>query len=126
MGAHLAQHRVRGRPARAPHREGHGAGEEVTRAAELAELEADAAFVYQTLQPTPQYAWPLLAARAGCEVVVKHENHQPLGSFKARGGLTYVRELLARKPGVKGIVTATRGNHGQAIPFAARRFGIEA
>jgi threonine dehydratase len=98
----------------------------VTREAARAELEADAAFVYRTLPPTPQIAWPLLARRAGCAVVVKHENHGPLGSFKARGGLTYVRELVARHPEVRGVVAATRGNHGQSVPFAARRAGLEA
>ncbi|HTO07004.1 MAG TPA: threonine dehydratase [Myxococcota bacterium] len=98
----------------------------MTRSALLAELEADAAFVYRTLSPTPQIAWPLLAGRAGCEVWVKHENHGPLGSFKARGGLTYVRELCASRPAVRGVVSATRGNHGQSVPFAARRAGLEA
>jgi threonine dehydratase len=98
----------------------------VTRAEALAELEADAAFVHQTLPPTPQIAWPLVAARVGCEVWLKHENHQPLGAFKVRGGLTYLRELRARQPEVRGVVTATRGNHGQSIPFAARRAGIAA
>jgi len=98
----------------------------VTRAAALAELEADAAFVHESLLPTPQIAWPLLARRAGCEVWLKHENHLPIGSFKLRGGLTYVRELRASEPGVRGVVAATRGNHGQSVPFAARRFGIDA
>jgi len=90
----------------------------------LAELEADAAFVHATLPPTPQIAWPLLARRAGAEVWVKHENHLPAGSFKPRGGLVYFRELLAREPKVRGVVAATRGNHGQSVPFAARRFGL--
>ena len=98
----------------------------MTRAAALAELEADAAFVHETLPPTPQIAWPLLAARTGCEVWLKHENHQPIGSFKARGALTYLRELRAREPQVRGVVAATRGNHGQAVPWSARRFGIPA
>jgi len=98
----------------------------VTRAAALAELEADAAFVHETLAPTLQIAWPLLAQRAGCEVWLKHENHGPIGSFKLRGGLTYFRELCAREPEVRGVVTASRGNHGQSIPWAARRSGIPA
>jgi threonine dehydratase len=96
----------------------------VTRSPALDELEADAAFVHETLAPTPQIAWPLLAQRAGCEVWLKHENHQPIGSFKARGALTYFRELRARGPAVRGVVAATRGNHGQSVPWAARRFGI--
>jgi threonine dehydratase len=90
----------------------------------LAELEADAAFVHEVLPPTPQIAWPLLARRVGAEVWVKHENHLPAGSFKPRGGLTYFRELRAREPGVRGVIAATRGNHGQSVPFAARRFGL--
>jgi threonine dehydratase len=98
----------------------------VTRAAALAELEADAAFVHETLPPTPQIAWPLLAARAGCEVWLKHENHQPIGSFKARGALTYFRELRSRGSQPRGVIAATRGNHGQAVPWAARRFGTPA
>ena len=97
----------------------------MTRSA-LAELEADAAFVHETVLPTPQLAWPLLARRAGCEVWVKHENHTALGSFKVRGGLTYVRELRAHHPEVRGVIAATRGNHGQSVPFAARRAGLEA
>ena len=98
----------------------------MTRSALLAELEADAAFVYETLAPTPQIAWPLAARRVGCEVWIKHENHLPLGSFKPRGGLTYMRELRARHPDVRGVITASRGNHGQSVPFAAARAGLEA
>ena len=58
--------------------------------ATLEELDAAAAIVRRTLQPTPQYAWPKLAARAGCPVRVKHENHTPTGAFKVRGGLVYL------------------------------------
>ncbi|MGV8920818.1 MAG: threonine dehydratase [Pseudomonas sp.] len=82
----------------------------------------------QTIRPlipaTPQYAWPRLAERLGCEVWVKHENHAPTGAFKVRGGLTYVQELLKRKPDVAGLVTATRGNHGQSLATAARGVGL--
>jgi threonine dehydratase len=96
----------------------------VTRSAALGELEADAAFVRETLLPTPQIHWPLLAERCGADVVAKHENHSPIGSFKLRGGLVYLRELRARGPRVAGAITATRGNHGQSVAFAARRFGL--
>ena len=72
------------------------------------------------MPPTPQYAWPLLAARAGCEVWVKHENHTPTGAFKVRGGLVY----CDRRRDAKGLISATRGNHGQSIAYAARRAGI--
>ncbi len=80
--------------------------------------------VLTALRPTPAISWPLLAARLGAEVVVKHENHQPIGAFKVRGGLTYVEALLRRHRGVKGLVSATRGNHGQSLAFAGRRFGL--
>jgi len=87
------------------------------------ELEAAVQTVRRAVPPTPQYRWPLLAERYGCEVWVKHENHTPTGAFKVRGGLTYLEELAAG--GLPpGLVTATRGNHGQSIPFAAARYGV--
>ena len=73
--------------------------------------------------PTPQYRLPLLTERYGCEVWVKHENHTPTGAFKVRGGLTYLAQL-ADEGLPPGLVTATRGNHGQSIPFAAARYGV--
>jgi threonine dehydratase len=76
------------------------------------------------MPPTPQYAWPLLARRLGAEVWVKHENHTPTGAFKVRGGLVYLDGLVRREPGCPGIVSATRGNHGQSLAFAARRYGV--
>lgn len=86
---------------------------------------ADATATVRTLvPPTPAYAWPLLARHAGCEVVVKHENHTPTGSFKARGGLVYVDSLRRSGHLPKGIVTATRGNHGQSVALGARRLGL--
>src|SRR5688500_17077510 len=89
----------------------------------LASLESAAALVYESMPPTPQYRWPLLESRVGTEVWVKHENHAPTGAFKVRGGLVYFDDLCRTgKP--PGVVTATRGNHGQAVGFAARRFGI--
>lgn len=92
----------------------------------LAELDAAARIVYAAMPPTPQYAWPLLARRTGCEVWVKHENHTPIGAFKVRGGLTYMDRLKRERPQVKGVVSATRGNHGQSIAFAAARAGVHA
>jgi threonine dehydratase len=92
----------------------------------LSEIEGAAAIVYTAMPPTPQYAWPLLASRTGCEVWVKHENHTPIGAFKVRGGLVYLDRLKKREPGVKGVISATRGNHGQSIALAARRAGIAA
>jgi threonine dehydratase len=80
--------------------------------------------VHAVMPATPQYAWPLLAETLGCEVWVKHENHTPTGAFKVRGGLVFLAELAARGDLPSGFVTATRGNHGQSIPFAARRHGV--
>ena len=79
--------------------------------------------VLTALRPTSAISWPLLAARLGAEVVVKHENHHPTGAFKVRGGLTYVEALMRREPLAKGLVSATRGNHGQSLAYAGRRFG---
>jgi threonine dehydratase len=92
----------------------------------LSELEQTAKLVHETIAPTPAIAWPLLAERCGCEVVVKHENHLPTGAFKLRGGLAYGRELAAREPGVHTLVAATRGNHGQSVACAARAAGLGA
>ena len=89
----------------------------------LDELAAAAAIVRRLVPPTPAYAWPLLKARIGAEVVVKHENHTPTGSFKARGGLVYVEALCRGGAKPKGLVTATPGNHGQSIALAPPRNG---
>jgi threonine dehydratase len=76
------------------------------------------------MPPTPQFAWPLLAMRFGCTVVVKHENHTPIGAFKVRGGLVYLDRLRRERPHVCGIISATRGNHGQSLALAASHFGL--
>jgi threonine dehydratase len=82
------------------------------------------AVVYRSMSPTPQYAWPLLSEAIGAEVWVKHENATPTGAFKVRGGLVYVDRLVRERPHVPGIVSATRGNHGQSLAFAGRRHGV--
>lgn len=92
----------------------------------LADIEDAAALVHQTMAPTPQICWPLLAARCGAEVWVKHENHTPTGAFKIRGGLTYMADLKAHEPGIRGVIAATRGNHGQSIALAAQKNGLAA
>ena len=92
----------------------------------LAELESAAKTVYKAMPPTPQRSWPLINKRAGTEVWVKHENHTPIGAFKVRGGLVYADWLRREHPDVKGIISATRGNHGQSLAFAARQFGLKA
>ncbi|MBI3673475.1 MAG: threonine dehydratase [Rhizobiales bacterium] len=88
-----------------------------------AELEKAQRIVYAAMPPTPQYVWPLIAAAAGCEVWVKHENHTPIGAFKVRGGIFHM-QMRAERGETGGVITATRGNHGQSIPFGARRVGI--
>lgn len=92
----------------------------------LNEIETAAALVHAAMPPTAQYAWPLLAKRAGCEAWVKHENHTPTGAFKVRGGLVYMDRVKRGTPQPKGVVSATRGNHGQSIALAAARNGIAA
>lgn len=90
------------------------------------DLREAADLVYTQMQPTPQYAWPLLAARLGCEVWVKHENHTPTGAFKARGAITFMDWLVRTHPDVPGICTATRGNHGQGQARSAVAAGLTA
>ena len=87
------------------------------------ELEAAQRIVYAAMPPTPQFAWPLLKETVGADVWVKHENHTPTGAFKVRGGLVHMK-LRKDRGQVNGVITATRGNHGQSIPFAAKRVGI--
>jgi threonine dehydratase len=89
-------------------------------------LEAAARIVHAVIPPTPQYCWPLLCERIGAEVWVKHENHTPVGAFKIRGGLVYFDHLAKSTHKPKGVITATRGNHGQSVGFAARRYGVSA
>lgn len=90
------------------------------------EVEAARRTVYQVMPPTPQYAWPMLQARLGMKVWVKHENHAPTGAFKVRGGLTYFAALSRHLPAESGVVSATRGNHGQSVALAAGNYGIKA
>ncbi|MFM9424310.1 threonine dehydratase [Variovorax sp. GrIS 2.14] len=90
------------------------------------EIEAAQRTVYAAMPPTPQYAWPLLSTRLGATVWVKHENHTPVGAFKIRGGLTYFEMLARQQPTVRHVISATRGNHGQSVGFAARRHGLAA
>ena len=89
------------------------------------EFEAAQRIVYAAMPPTPQYAWPLLRHSVGAEVWVKHENHTPTGAFKVRGGLVHM-QMRKDRGETNGVITATRGNHGQSIPFAAKRVGIAA
>src|SRR6476659_4245497 len=93
---------------------------------DLAELERAHEIVGQAVLPTPAHAWPLLTERLGTSVVVKHENHTPTSAFKVRGGLVYLDRLKRERPNVPGIISATRGNHGQSLAFAASRHGVPA
>jgi threonine dehydratase len=90
------------------------------------EIRAAHELVYSVMQPTPQIVWPLLCERLGTEVWVKHENHTPTGAFKARTAVVYAAELFRGSSGITGLVTATRGNHGQSVALASRRFDVPA
>lgn len=90
------------------------------------EIQAAQQLVYAVMPPTPQIVWPLLCERLGAEVWVKHENHTPIGAFKARTAIVYAAELFRRSNNIKGLVTATRGNHGQSVALAAKRFKVPA
>lgn len=90
------------------------------------EVRAARQTVHAVMPATPQYAWPMLRQRLGMTVWVKHENHTPVGAFKVRGGLTYFAGLAARAGGGGGVISATRGNHGQSVAFAARKHGLPA
>ena len=88
------------------------------------DMEDARARVHAVFPGTPQYRWPLLAERIGTEIWVKHENHTPTGAFKVRGGLIHLERLAREKLAPNGIVSATRGNHGQSLAYAGRRFSV--
>jgi threonine dehydratase len=92
----------------------------------LAEIEQAQRVVYARMPATPQYTWPLVNQRLGTEAWLKHENHSPVGAFKLRGALVYMDWLKRSQPGLKGVVAATRGNHGQGVGMAARLHGLKA
>ena len=88
------------------------------------DLEKAARLVHSVMPPTPQLSWPLLNQRAGCEVWVKHENHTATGAFKIRGGIVMLDALKRANPKLPGVVSATRGNHGQSLAWSGRRHGV--
>lgn len=88
------------------------------------EIERAGTVVREAMVPTAAHSWPLLAKRLSADVVVKHENHTPTGAFKVRGGLTYLDRFRREQPRAKGVISATRGNHGQSLAFGGRRFGV--
>ena len=91
---------------------------------DLNQLERALDVVRAAMPPTPAHAWPLLSQRLGADVIVKHENHTPIGAFKVRGGLVYVDRLKRERPDTPGLISATRGNHGQSLAFAGNRHGL--
>jgi threonine dehydratase len=91
-----------------------------------AEIDSARDIVRRHVAPTPTHRWPLLDARLGAEVFVKHENHTALGAFKLRGGAVYMHELVRREPAVRAVISATRGNHGQSVARAAAAHGLAA
>jgi threonine dehydratase len=105
---------------------GKTSGEQLMHRLTRDDIEQAAQRVYQVMPATAQYAWPLLAERLGCTVWVKHENHTPTGAFKVRGGITFMHWLKREHPDVQGIVSATRGNHGQSLALAAAAVGLRA
>jgi threonine dehydratase len=88
---------------------------------DLQQLEQAQEIVAAAMPPTAAHAWPLLSQRLGASVIVKHENHTPIGAFKVRGGLVYLDRLKRERPDTTGIISATRGNHGQSLAYAASR-----
>nr|WP_295784980.1 threonine dehydratase [Rhodoferax sp.] len=90
----------------------------------LQDIEDSAQVVYRAFAATPQYAWPLLTQKLGTTCWLKHENHTPVGAFKIRGGLTYFDQLARSKALPSEVISATRGNHGQSIGWAARDHGV--
>src|SRR5882724_166037 len=91
---------------------------------DLQQLEHAQDIVGAAMPPTPAHLWPLLSERLGATAIVKHENHTPTGAFKVRGGLVYVDRLKRERPHTAGLISATTGNHGQSIAFAASRYGM--
>jgi threonine dehydratase len=90
----------------------------------LEEIREAQKLVYSLMQPTPQISWPLLNQRLKAEAWIKHENHTPIGAFKARTAIVYAAELFKHSSGIKGLITATRGNHGQSVALAGQRFNV--
>src|SRR5690349_12544659 len=91
---------------------------------QLDEIREAQKLIYSIMQPTPQLSWPLLNQRLGATLWVKHENHTPIGAFKARTAVVYAAELFRKSSGIKGLITATRGNHGQSVALAGQRFKV--
>jgi threonine dehydratase len=90
----------------------------------LDEIREAQKLVYALMSPTPQISWPLLKQKLEASVWVKHENHTPIGAFKARSAVAYAAALFRDQSQIKGLITATRGNHGQSVALAGQRFNV--
>ena len=99
---------------------------EVMELPSLTQIENAQRIIYKYMPPTPQYSWPLINQRLDAEVWIKHENHTPVGAFKLRGALVYLEQIKHEHPELRGVVAATRGNHGQGVGMAARLHGLKA
>jgi threonine dehydratase len=91
---------------------------------DLEQLQRAQDIVSAAMPPTPAHLWPLLSERLGATAIVKHENHTPTGAFKVRGGLVYLDRLKRERPHTAGLISATRGNHGQSLAYAASRYRV--
>jgi threonine dehydratase len=92
---------------------------------DLADVLAARQRIAPYLRPTPLYRYPALDAMTGTQAWVKHENHQPVGAFKVRGGVNLVSQLTADERR-RGVIAASTGNHGQSVAYAADLFGVRA
>jgi threonine dehydratase len=90
----------------------------------LQEIAEAQKLVYKLMLPTPQISWPLLNQKLEAKVWIKHENHTPISAFKARSAVFYAAQLFRNGNGIKGMITATRGNHGQSVALAGQRFNV--
>ncbi len=90
----------------------------------LQEIAEAQKLVYKLMLPTPQISWPLINQKLEASVWIKHENHTPIGAFKARSAVFYAAQLFRSRNEIKGMITATRGNHGQSVALASQRFNV--
>ena len=94
-------------------------------APDLSEVLAARNRIASYLQPTPLYRYPALDALTGARLWVKHENHQPIGAFKVRGGINLISQLSPQER-ERGVISASTGNHGQSVAYASSLFGVHA
>lgn len=90
----------------------------------LKDIEQAQKTIYEHMLPSPQISWPLLNNTLGSQVIVKHENANPTTAFKVRGGLV-IMEKISQMPSIKGVISATKGNHGQSLAWGGKVFGVK-